>query len=149
LPAYSVLLNADYSIDFKFNLYLHLLRGRGLEASEGFLINGSSLNGESLRSFEARAWAAYRQMRRDQGILQEGIPNQISFEEAVTYAAIAPIAVLDEPLALHSTYVLYNAWLAEWKFSECDYKSPSLSTIDASFCVDDFGLEKQNIAIYG
>jgi len=131
-------LNADYRVDFQFNVNLFLLRGADISVG-GFVDSGGS--GDDFRRFTAQANAAYRNLKKQAGLVQQGTPvpgpgDDNSFEAAVTYAQSGGDAAIEQDMVIHTTYILKNAWLAAYKISDLTYTESALVTVDATFYVD-------------
>lgn len=131
-------LNSDYRVDFQFNVNLFLLRGANLNVG-GFVNSGS--DNDEFRRFTAQANAAYRNLKKKSGLVQQGTPvpdpnPDNSFETAVTYAAADQGAAVEQDMVIHTTYVLKRAWLAAYKISDLTYTESALVTVDTTFYAD-------------
>ena len=137
-PQGHLLLNADYRVDFQFNVNLYLLRGANVTVG-GFVNDGR--DDEQFKVFTAQANAAFRNLRKAAGAVQQGNPipdpnGDNSFETAVTYAQLDQGASVEQDMVISTIYVLYNAWLGAYKISDLTYTESALVTVEATFYAD-------------
>lgn len=130
-----LLLNTDYGIDFAYNVNVYLLRGANA-TGVGYVDNSNDT--AQFDEFIARSNNAYQNKRAQDGLVQEGraddLPPPVPPEENLLYTP--PFNGTFQNLALHSTYVLRNAWLAAYKLSDLNYTESALVTVDATFYAD-------------
>ena len=135
-------LNADYTIDFRFNINLYLLRGANLTVG-GFVNNNT--DDPQFKAYQARANAAYRNLKKAAGLVQQGQPvpdaaPDNSDEVARTYASQSDGSVVAQDMVLHSIYVLRNAWLGAYKLSDFSHNESTLALVEATFYADSVDL---------
>lgn len=134
-------LNANYTVDFMFSVYVYLLRGAAL--TTGGFVDVS--NGQEFQQFMVNANASYRNAQKRQGLVQTGqaIPSSLdtSSETAINYAQQDAGASFEQDMVIHSTYTLFNAWLGAYKISDLNYTESSVVTVEATFYIDDLSLD--------
>lgn len=108
-------LNANYSIDFRFDVNLYLLRGA--TPSNNFAQSNITTVSQVTPS----------------GIAVNAAGNQLN---ASIGARLNPLGGASNNLVAHSTYILKNAWLAAYKMSDLNYAENGLVTVDSTFYVD-------------
>jgi len=141
-------LNSDFTIDFRFNINLYLLRGANLTVG-GFV---TAQTGAEAERVQALANATYRNLKKASGLVQQGNPVpapdfDTSFETAVTYAQLDEGSAVEQDMVLHSIYVLRNAWLGAYKLSDFSYTESALTTVEATFFVDSVDLDYKSTLI--
>jgi len=131
-------LNSQFRIDFRYDVSLYLLRGSEA-SSAGFVDTGMD------EEFTVRLDAAYRILRKYDGLIQQGLPSPpgvsgpppIPVQENLFYQEqLKPFP----NMVIHSIYTLSNAWLSAYKISDFSYAESALTTVDATFYVDSFDL---------
>lgn len=134
-------LNANFTVDFMFSVYIYLLRGAQL-TSGGFV---DTSGGQQFQQFMVNANAAYRNAQKRQGLVQTGqaIPASLdtSSETAINYALQDTGAAFEQDMVMHSTYTLFNAWLGAYKISDLNATESGLVTVEATFYIDDISLD--------
>lgn len=128
-------LNSDYRVDFQFNFNLYLLRGA--EATSGGFVN-TGLDDDAFRRYTAQANIAFRNQSQRTGLMQTGPGGgaQPTTSPAATFDATNEGSAVQQNLVIHSTYVLYQAWLASYKISDLSYTDSALVTVDTTFYAD-------------
>ena len=124
-------LNSSYSVDFRFDVFLYLLRGAS--ASNNFVQN-DAFNRNQATTQITPAQAAI-----------ERVGNQLN---ATIGATVNPgnSGVITN-LVQHSTYTFKNAWLGAYKMSDFNYTENGLVTVDATFYAD--SCQTTNVAFQG
>lgn len=126
-------LNSDYSIDFRFNINLYLLRGATASlAAQGFLTTGAD------KTFQATQIQA-RSLTTSQAAsqLQSGSVGANNFVAGYSYQQNA----ITQTLVLHSNYLLRNAWLGGYKMSDLSYLENGLVQVEATFYIESFDID--------
>ena len=125
-------LNAAYSVDFRFDVFLYLLRGAS--ASNNFIQTDTISRNQATTQSTPLTQAQI-----------ERVGTQLS---ATIGAAVNPgnSGVITN-LVQHSTYKFKNAWLGAYKMSDFSYAESGLVTVDATFYAD--SVQTTNVAFQG
>lgn len=140
LPYGWLTLNSNYTIDFRFDINLYLLRGatapKGLSLTQaGATDTDAKLAATQEAAILAAAGAAPGAVTNAQS--NSGVPNSANNMNASTgYTPDPNGAAFTQNMVIHTTYTLKNAWLAAYKLSDFSYKESDLMSVDATFYVD-------------
>lgn len=118
---YALRLNADYRIDYRFDVGVLLLRGCSspksvgayAQASQQALLSGSALAGRF------------------------GFSNVQTVGNVLASASVAPGSSIVTDLEWSSKFNLVNCWLGGFKIGELNYDAAKVVTLTATFYADD------------
>lgn len=113
-------LNANYTIDFRYDVSLYLLRGASL--SNNFAQSNVTSTATVTPS----------------GASITAAGNRLN---ATIGARINPLGGASTNLVQHSTYIFKNMWLGAYKMSDLNYAENGLVTVDATFYADSCAVE--------
>ena len=118
-------LNSNFSIDFRFDVNLYLLRGSF--PSSDFSQSSSTTISPSTTSVTPSP------------VLITSTANQLNatLGASVNFQS----GGLNSNMVLHTTYVLKNAWLGAYKVSDFNYAESNLTTVEATFYIDSYDVQ--------
>jgi hypothetical protein len=122
-------LNANFSVDFAFNVHLYLLRGAEVSGANPVFTGDAEF-----QRFTAQANQFFRNTQQA-GVDSDVVPPTLGDSSQTDQGA---------KLALHSTYVLSNAWLAAYKVSDFSYTESALALVETTFYVESVDLEYES-----
>lgn len=119
-------LNSAYSIDFRFNVNLHFLRGAS--TTSNFVQDNTVSAVTSANQVTPTATSITAAGNALNATIGATVNNQGS-------------SGVNSNLVLHTTYVLKNAWLAAYKISDFNYAENSLINVETTFYIDSYDVE--------
>lgn len=122
-------LNSDYSIDFRFDVNLYLLRG-GFPSSSFNQSSSTTVSPSSTNQVTPSA------------ALVTATGNQLNatLGASVNFPSSSP----NSNMVLHTTYILKNAWLSAYKITDFNHAESNLTTVEATFYIDSYDVEGGN-----
>jgi hypothetical protein len=145
-------LDANYRVNYTYNVSLFLLRGAALNFGTG----ASGQDQGPLNTYLANANAMFRNAKKRLGLVQTGAP--LSTADPSTANILAQLAQrqpnaattdqLTQDVVIHSIYILSNAWLGGYKLSDFSYAESNLTTVEATFYADSMALATRS-SIFG
>ena len=123
-----VLLNDSFSIDFRFDVWLSLLRG--VEPT-----NVSNLTNQQSDAFKAQMANAntnFNNLKAQQGQIQQG-PTAVDAVPASQFTLSAALERGANSNMSRAIYRLYSAWLGAYKISDLNYTQSDVVTVEATF----------------
>lgn len=133
-PAGHLLLNSDYRVDFNFNVTVHLLRGCMPAPAQ---VTAVSAVRDSYYRFQQLAKSKARRTKLADGLVQLGVPVDALLNETLSYPQPPAPPFTTPTLLLHTSVLLCNAWLGAYKLSDFNYGENTLTTVEATFYVED------------
>jgi hypothetical protein len=126
-----VLLNSNYSIDYTFDVSIHLLRGTLLNASN-----------TAANTSNARVMAVnneiQRHRRKAKGLAQMGKPIPKSIQKQLASSPGAVNNIVETGMTIDATWIMYNAWIGGYKLSDLNTAETGLVTVEATFYTEAF-----------
>lgn len=140
-----ITLNADYRVDFMFDVNVYLLRGGTVN------FNATGNSPDSIQAQTVRANEAIR-AKKKAGLTQQGA-SSINTDNAGLFSAptrldtvtvsASRLPRLGDDMVIHATYILRKAWLAGYKLTDLSYTSNELLGVEATFYADAADLDAQ------
>jgi len=133
-----LLLNADFRMDYAFDVYIYLLRGS--QSGQGGFTSDSGTADPLFRDFMARSNTAYESLRRRSAAIQRGpeaLDKDYPLAAGAAYAQTGG-NVLAQNMALHTVYILRQSWLGGYRVSDLNYTENGLVSVEATLYPEDF-----------
>lgn len=127
-----LLLNDSFSIDFRFDVWLSLLRG--VEVSN--ISNLTNQQSDQFRAAMANANTNFSNLRAQQGEIQQG-PTAVQDTPVSQFALSASLQSRANGDMSRAIYRLYSTWLGAYKISDLSYAQSDVVTVEATFYAED------------
>jgi hypothetical protein len=124
----SLLLNNNFSIDFRFDVSLSLLRG--VEPTN--ISNLTNQQSDAFKAQMANANTNFNNLKAQQGQIQQG-PTAVSDVPTSEFALSASLQRGANSNMSRAIYRLYSTWLGAYKISDLSYAQSDVVTVEATF----------------
>lgn len=126
-----LLLNSEFGIDFRFDVYLSLLRG--VQVSN--ISNLTNQQSDQFRAAMANANTNFSNLKTQQGQIQQG-PTAVQSGPVTQFTLSAALQGRTGDMS-RAIYRLYSSWLGAYKISDLSYTQSDVVTVEATFYAED------------
>lgn len=127
-----VTLNSEFSIDFRFDVWLSLLRG----VQPSNISNLTNQQSDQFRAAMANANTNFSNLKAQQGQIQQG-PTSVQSGPVSQFTLSAALQSRGSGDMSRAIYRLYSTWLGAYKISDLSYTQSDVVTVEATFYSED------------